>query len=142
MCFVLGYKLYTTLCAVPDCKVLTAHPKHCTTPVDACQTMRTSKIKRPKRDADRSPPSSSDVKNDWNYTSTAHVCLHDSPSSSITIQCHSTDVNVMCMYTPQRHMVEWRYSSIPNERSTSRSQSFRPLGKSTHCPLYRRLGWS
>jgi hypothetical protein len=33
-------------------------------------------VKRPKRDADHSPPSSAEVKNKWSYTSTPPVRLH------------------------------------------------------------------
>jgi hypothetical protein len=34
-------------------------------------------VKRPGREADHSPPSSAEVKNAWNYTSTPPVRLHD-----------------------------------------------------------------
>jgi hypothetical protein len=34
-------------------------------------------VKRPGHEADHSPPSSAEVKNAWNYTSTAPVRLHD-----------------------------------------------------------------
>jgi hypothetical protein len=33
-------------------------------------------VKRPRREADHSPPSSADVKNAWSYTSTPHIRLH------------------------------------------------------------------
>jgi hypothetical protein len=33
-------------------------------------------VKRPGREADRSPPSSSEIKNAWNYTSTPPILLH------------------------------------------------------------------
>jgi hypothetical protein len=33
-------------------------------------------VKRPGREADHSPPSSVEVKNEWSYTSTPPVCLH------------------------------------------------------------------
>jgi hypothetical protein len=33
-------------------------------------------LKRPEREADRSPPSSADVKNAWRYTSTLPMRLH------------------------------------------------------------------
>jgi hypothetical protein len=34
------------------------------------------RVKRPRRDADHSPPSSAEVKNAWNYTSTPPICLN------------------------------------------------------------------
>jgi hypothetical protein len=33
-------------------------------------------VKRPRREADHSPTSSADVKNEWKYTSTPPTCLH------------------------------------------------------------------
>jgi hypothetical protein len=33
-------------------------------------------VKRPGREAEHSPPSSAEVKNAWNYTSTPSICLH------------------------------------------------------------------
>jgi hypothetical protein len=34
------------------------------------------RVKRPKRETDHSPPSSAEVKNAWNYTSTLPIRLH------------------------------------------------------------------
>jgi hypothetical protein len=34
-------------------------------------------VKRPRREADHSPPSSAEVKNAWSYTSTPPIRLHD-----------------------------------------------------------------
>jgi hypothetical protein len=33
-------------------------------------------VKRPRREADHSPPSSAEVKNAWSYTSTTPINLH------------------------------------------------------------------
>jgi hypothetical protein len=33
-------------------------------------------VKRPGREADHSPPSSAEIKNEWSYTSTPPTCLH------------------------------------------------------------------
>jgi len=33
-------------------------------------------VKWPERDADYSPPSSTEVNNEWNYTSAPPLCLH------------------------------------------------------------------
>ena len=33
-------------------------------------------VRRPERDADHSPPSNAEVKNEWGYSSTPPICFH------------------------------------------------------------------
>ena len=44
-------------------------------------------VKRPRRDVDHAPPSSTEVKNEWSYTSTPPTCLHDAHRGTFTFTC-------------------------------------------------------
>jgi hypothetical protein len=43
-----------------------------------------SRVKRPGRDVDHSPPSNAEVKNEWSSTSTAPTCLHGVDRDKLT----------------------------------------------------------
>jgi hypothetical protein len=44
-------------------------------------------IKRPGRDVDHSPPSRTEVKNEWSFTSTTPVCLRTTLTFNLFISC-------------------------------------------------------
>jgi hypothetical protein len=47
-----------------------------TQPIQRVQGVLSLGVRRPEREADNSPPSSAEVKNAWNYTSTPPIRLH------------------------------------------------------------------
>ena len=53
-------------------------------------------VNRPGRDADHSPPSSAEVRNDWSYTSTLRICLNYVDRNNLTVtlrmQLHNKDL--------------------------------------------------
>jgi hypothetical protein len=60
-------------------------------------------IKRPRRDVDHAPPSSTEVKNEWSYTSTPPTCLHDAHRGTFTVTCTIPKPNrYYCRYTVNR----------------------------------------
>jgi hypothetical protein len=63
-------------------------------------------VKRPRREADHSPPSSAEVKNAWSYTSTLPIRLHGivlsySTGTTLILTC------ILCeyMYDPPSHKI-------------------------------------
>jgi hypothetical protein len=52
-------------------------------------------IKRPGRQADHSPPSSAEVKNEWSYTASPPTCFHGVDRDSFTF---TLPVSVLCEY--------------------------------------------
>jgi len=60
------------------------------------------KVNRPDREAVHSLPRSTDVKNEWNYTSVPPTCLHGADSDTLRCTCTSGQ-HRHCMYPLHRH---------------------------------------
>jgi hypothetical protein len=103
-------------------------------------------IKRPGREADPSPPSSAEVKNSWNYTSTPHYAFMAwcSVNAQVQLYLYSIKQDKKVKVCHEDLLGEWKYSSTHSWPRWGWVVSFtpRPLysqGKSPLYPLDRRL---
>jgi hypothetical protein len=73
---VLGFDFRRELGIFPFTTAFRTALGHTEPPIQWVRGAPSLEVKRPGREADRSPPSSAEIKNAWNYTSTPPIRLH------------------------------------------------------------------
>jgi hypothetical protein len=64
-----------------------------------------SGLKRPGREADRSPPSRAEVKNDWRYTYISHIRFHGAEGAFIFYGIHNYQYAVNPLYSSHNYKI-------------------------------------
>jgi hypothetical protein len=77
--------------------------RHTQPPTEWVQEALPQGVKRPQHEADHSPPSSAEIKNEWRYTSTPPVYLHDVDRNTFTFTLSPLQT-IIYKHIPTQHV--------------------------------------